>query len=113
MSTRSFIAIKTREGYKAIYCHFDGYPDHMLNELTTYFSIRFKVKNMIKGDATSINKGVVKYMDITRYTHPTIHRCLGDLLDAAQESWAEYVYVFVKNAWSTYSVGDVDAENEN
>ena len=28
MGTRSSIAIKTEDGIKAIYCHWDGYVDH-------------------------------------------------------------------------------------
>ena len=56
MSTPCMIGIKTEEGYKAIYCHYDGYHSNMWPMLTTnYNSEELATKLVNLGDASSID----------------------------------------------------------
>lgn len=55
MSTPCMIGIKTEEGYKAIYCHFDGYHSNMWPMLTeNYNSEELATKLVNLGSASSI-----------------------------------------------------------
>lgn len=55
MSTPCLIAIHTDSGYLATYCHHDGYRDHMLKILTTYYNTDELAHKLISmGDASCI-----------------------------------------------------------
>lgn len=55
MSTNSTIAIKNGNKIKAIYVHYDGYPEHMLNTLRNNFSHKSDVEKLIAlGDTSYI-----------------------------------------------------------
>lgn len=47
MATRSLIGIHTDEGIRAIYCHFDGYPDHVGTILCTHYATAERVEALI------------------------------------------------------------------
>lgn len=47
MATRSLIGINTDEGIRAIYCHFDGYPDHVGTILCTHYATAERVEALI------------------------------------------------------------------
>ena len=44
MGTRSAIAMKTEDGIRSIYCHWDGYVDHNGRILKEFYSTDEKVK---------------------------------------------------------------------
>ena len=44
MATRSLIAKQTNEGYKAVYCHWDGYPSHTGAVLVENYNSFFDVE---------------------------------------------------------------------
>ena len=55
MGTRSSIAIKTEDGIKAIYCHWDGYVDHNGRLLKEFYNTTDKVKELIAlGDLSTL-----------------------------------------------------------
>lgn len=57
MSTNSIIAAKTNEGYKAIYCHSDGYPSYMYPMLRDYYGSQEMAEALVSlGDASFIDK---------------------------------------------------------
>lgn len=118
MSTRSFIAIETDTGYKAIYCHWDGYPSYNGKILAKYYQDKEKVNSLIAhGDADFIGE---KIDPDPKYPHSTslkpgeyqkdvcmfynrdygkelvIHYCktIEKLFDQANNSWAEYIYIY-------------------
>ena len=47
MSTRSSIAVKTADGIKSIYCHWDGYVDHNGRILKEFYSTDEKVNQLM------------------------------------------------------------------
>lgn len=55
MSTRSNIIAKTKEGYKVIYCHSDGYPEWVGATLKKHYTKPEAVEWLFeKGDASSL-----------------------------------------------------------
>jgi hypothetical protein len=59
MSTRSAIAMKVDNGYKAIYCHYDGYPEGVGAILKEHYTDLDKVEELIAlGDISSLGKEV-------------------------------------------------------
>ena len=48
MSTHADIILQTEDGYKSIYLHFDGYPEHVMNMLVKFYSDRETVEQMIE-----------------------------------------------------------------
>lgn len=60
MATRSTITVKTKKGtYKTVYCHWDGYPEHVGKILMEYYS---KYKTAIQlvnlGDISSLGRHI-------------------------------------------------------
>jgi hypothetical protein len=48
MATRSMIGMQTSDGkVKAIYCHYDGYPEHHVPILNEHYSTREQVESLI------------------------------------------------------------------
>jgi len=59
MGTRSAIGIKHGDVVKAIYCHYDGYPEYMGRVLTLYYQDSIKVNKLISmGDMSSIGAAI-------------------------------------------------------
>jgi len=53
MSTRSTITLSTKDGYKSIYCHYDGYLDGVGTKLQQYYDTQEKVEALIALGALS------------------------------------------------------------
>lgn len=106
MATRSKIAIKNQNGtVDAIYCHWDGYPEHNGTILQDCYDTEQSVRELLAlGDLSSLGKtlqstvayhrdkgeqysGVGQYMDTAR------------LLASSSECGAEYVYLFENDKW--------------
>lgn len=61
MGTRSFIAQKTEDGYRAIYCHWDGYPSWNGRILHTHYSDPAKLTALLNlGDISCLGTGLVR-----------------------------------------------------
>jgi len=127
MGTRSFIAKKTPSGYKAIYCHWDGYEEKpgVGWTLRKYYNTTAKVNSLLKlGNLSSLNKSIGKKHDFdkdwkkannygwtTAYHRdfqylwkrekPKMFKSLAELKDYANSSWGEYLYVFENGNWRT------------
>lgn len=120
MSTRSYIA--SLDSHRAIYCHWDGYPSHMLPLLEEFYNTPEKVEELIdlgslsyldervkpnKGEEHSFQKpadGVtVAYHrdrgEDWKNTSPEEWSTLTELLNSLKESWVEYLYVFADGVW--------------
>jgi len=101
MSTRSFIAMKVPSGYKAIYCHFDGYPDGVGRKLKEYYDTPEQVKRLIAlGSIDSLHETISA--TLTHREHnisweqckPKTFSTLEKLQEAANASWAEWLYIY-------------------
>lgn len=120
MATRSRIAIKTKEGIKSIYCHWDGYPEGVGVTLKNFYKTPKKVKELIALGSISVldvkvaPKGFKLDFEkrIDGYTLPYTVRGenlqineyedLEDLISDAFEMGEEYLYLFTKGKWYVY-----------
>jgi len=124
MSTRSYIAKKQPDDtFKAIYCHFDGYPEGVGQVLVDSFTDESKVDRLLELGSLSylrydietqnhfqtfpIREEEVELKDVTM----AYHRDRGDeliinefsnleeLLEFFSDSWGEYLYVYDTLEW--------------
>lgn len=59
MGTRSAIAVKHGNVVKAVYCHWDGYPDYNGRILNNYYQDSVKVNQLISlGDLSSLGANI-------------------------------------------------------
>lgn len=115
MSTRSTIAMKTDEGYKAIYCHWDGYISYNGAVLYCFYQDADKVRQLIElGDVSSIDKNIGSKHDFDNPpsgecnfygrdrgeegTEARTHKTLKHLRDHEEG----YIYVFIDGTWYMY-----------
>lgn len=125
MGTRSSIAIKTEDGIKAIYCHWDGYVDHNGKLLNEFYNTTDKVNELIAlGDLSSLGSQIgqqhdfdAKYgpepqLDLTGNwclaygrdrgetgTEAQTFKDIGSWVEAEAERWCEYFYLFDGQDW--------------
>ena len=136
MSTRSLICQKLCDQYKTIYCHYDGYPQHMLEVLDKHYRedelLEVLDKHYKQDELREIEnlKRIDKLLE-TRLTainedgslEPGLH--LGDniedkpqlfnkaqLLDYAEGTNAEYIYIYHDQSWHVISVDNPLLEQE-
>jgi hypothetical protein len=124
MGTRSSIAIKTEDGIKAIYCHWDGYVDHNGKILKEFYNTTDKVKELIAlGDLSSLGteigdvhpfdkKHEEPELDLTNNwcmaygrdrgetgTEAQTFESISNWVEAEAERWCEYFYLFDGQDW--------------
>lgn len=122
MSTNSRIAIKTEEGYKTIYCHFDGYPEYMYPMLKNNYSTEEKALALVSlGDVSSVGAKLEPTKDYHSFDYPEEEVCVFYHRDRG-ESWDHnkpriyntkeeifeieyYVYIFEDGKWTCYEDG--------
>jgi len=64
MSTRSYIGIQDGETITAIYCHFDGYPSAVGQELSDHYTDPEKVRALVAlGDLSVLGAELGKQQD--------------------------------------------------
>ena len=128
MATRSVIAKLDNKGAKAIYCHSDGYLEHVGRVLDGHYRDESKVDELLEhGDVSSLNENIGEKLPFNDYMsfHEKkqcrfYHRDRGeklrieiltsekDILDYASSCCAEYVYMFAFGCWYVY-----DFENKS
>ena len=128
MATRSVIAKLDNKGAKAIYCHSDGYLEHVGRVLNGHYRDESKVDELLEhGDVSSLNENIGEKLPFNDYMsfHEKkqcrfYHRDRGeklrieiltskkDILDYASSCCAEYVYMFAFGYWYVY-----DFENKS
>ena len=122
MATRSAIGIKNEKGeIKAVYCHWDGYPEHNGKILVDYYNTVEKVEELLAlGDLSSLDERV-KPNENEAHTFDNradgvtvaYHRDRGEELNAARTfknidevieyfAWSCYFYVFENGEWYVY-----------
>jgi len=125
MGTRSSIAIKTEDGIKAIYCHWDGYVEHNGKLLKEFYNTTDKVKELIAlGDLSTLGSQIgqkhgfdAKYgpepeLDLTGNwclaygrdrgetgTEAQTFKNISSWVEAEVERWCEYFYLFDGQDW--------------
>lgn len=112
MATRSSITIKNSDGSKrSIYCHWDGYPDHVGKILNEHYNTTEKVNALIDLGAISVLAPSIECPEGHSFESPVrdytiaYHRDRGDelmIFDKVQRE--DYNYLFdVKTQKWTYS----------
>ena len=135
MGTRSSIAMKTEDGIRAIYCHWDGYIDHNGRILKEFYSTDEKVKALLDlGDLSSLRQEIGEQQDFdAKYKeNPELPmfenwrlaygRDRGETdveaqtfedvktwVEAEAERWCEYFYLWDGRDWIV-SNGKMDAD---
>jgi hypothetical protein len=67
MATRSAIGIKHGDRIKAVYCHYDGYLEHLGRALHTHYQSSVKVNRLISmGDMSGIGADIGEKHDFSK-----------------------------------------------
>ena len=131
MSTRSLIRMQTKNGIEAIYCHFDGYPEHHGPVLVRHYATADAVAALLDlGDLSVLGPQVGRRHKFATHGENAEAQewCLAcgrdrgdkdagrrayateaEFLAAAPDRWAEYVYLFRDGRWSFRKVGKDEA----
>jgi len=128
MATRSSIAMKTENGIRGIYCHWDGYPEHNGDILSKHYIDPAKVKSLIDlGDISALRNQIgqkhsfdAKYSEEPELngmfddwtlayhrdrgedwasTAPQTYATVKEWQEAFEGSGCEYFYLFDNNKW--------------
>ena len=110
MSTRSIIAMKTKENtIKGIYCHFDGYLEHNGKYLINSYNNYEKVLELINlGDISSLNESIENSIFYGRDREEKNTNCFEvsfkEFNKMCQNNWCgvEYIYFFTPNRKGEY-----------
>ena len=126
MATRSVIAKLDNKGAKAIYCHSDGYLEHVGRVLDGHYRDESKVDELLEhGDVSSLNENIGEKLPFNDYMlfHEKkqcrfYHRDRGEdkkeaatlggenelVKFATEKCDAEYIYMFAYGSWYVYDV---------
>lgn len=124
MATRSAIGIKNEKGeIKAIYCHYDGYPEYNGRILVEHYKTREKVEELLAlGDISSLDERVKpNENEVHSFENPlknvtvAYHRDMGRELEEAETfntigeliayfNWSDYYYIFEDGEWYLYNL---------
>jgi len=118
MSTRSYISKKqSDDSFKAIYCHFDGYPEGVGAVLTNTFKDDVKVDKLLELGSLSYLGSDIDELNDFNNPNPdqsvtmAYHRDRGEdleikefsnleeMLEFFEGSWGEYLYVYENGTW--------------
>lgn len=102
MGTRSNIGMKQEDGtIKAIYCHWDGYPEHVGATLAKYYKTPEMVEALLNlGDISSLastleeTAGNAFATTSETDTQARIHANEEEWIEFASDQSAEYIYLF-------------------
>ena len=104
MGTRSSIAIKTEDGIKAIYCHWDGYPSWLGRILNTHYNSHTKASELIDGGDMSAAWGdenrAEYYSERGENCPPRYDQTREEFLSDGEE----FSYIFTSAGWICYDM---------
>jgi hypothetical protein len=125
MATRSTIAVKTKDNaVRSIYCHYDGYPEHMLPTLKEHYTDAEKIIDLIElGDISYLAEEVgTEKQDFESPTQgitlaygrdrgetgvdTATHTDLEGWLEDRKESWCVYGYLWTGTEWEVFDLED-------
>lgn len=117
MATRSTITLSTEDGYKSIYCHWDGAPSNNGKILLEHYDTEEKVKALIAlGSLSSLDKKIApnegdkhSFCKPAKNVTVAYHRDRGEgnkpiiahyeALYSVYEEGEEYNYMFEEGEW--------------
>lgn len=125
MATRSMIGIQQEDGkVRAIYCHYDGYPEGVGQTLADYYQTTDKVEALLNlGDLSVLSNEIGEKQDFDNRETRNENWCLaygrdrgeanteakdfnyvGAYLEYARNSCAEFAYIFTTNGWAYWNL---------
>jgi hypothetical protein len=109
MSTRSTISYKDKEGnYRSVYCHWDGYTDHVGKVLVQNYNTYEKIEELCSyGDMSILDLSVEDCVFYSR-DKGEVFRLPKKSIDLKQldNISEEYLYVFEDGKWNCWCYGD-------
>jgi len=112
MATRSYIGKQNSDGtIRAIYCHWDGYPNHVGRLLNDHYDEETKVDNLLNlGDLSSLNSTLE---ETVAYKHDREENNVDARLFESRQDFilfgngmsAEFWYLFCNGEWETLGRG--------
>jgi hypothetical protein len=111
MGTHAVIAVQYNETINAVYCHWDGYFEHVGNILQEHYKTEDKIDQLIQnGGMSSLGETIEKcgFYNETGYDVDNDFKLFVDspfqsarekLLTYAKASFISYVYLFVEGNW--------------
>lgn len=117
MSTRATIIVRVADTYRAIYTHWDGYPDHHLPILTEHYNTQELAERLVSlGDLSSLSSspdlpstghsfenpvpGYCVAYGRDRGEADTEYRVYDSLNEAIREERQKYIYVWDGSQWN-------------
>jgi hypothetical protein len=118
MATRSNIGAIQEDGtIKAIYCHWDGYPEHVGATLAEHYDSPAKVAELLNlGDISSLGEDVSTVESYASRgetgTGARTYKDQEDWKQSAEDSGCEFLYLYQKNwkdeyVWAWYSIYNI------
>jgi hypothetical protein len=100
MATRSMIGIVNEDKtVSAIYCHFDGYPNHNGKVLTKHYNSQDKAEELIKLGDIRFLENTLQACE-TYNTPATVYENEEDYFENASPNYgAKYAYLFENGKW--------------
>lgn len=118
MGTRSNITLKTEEGFKTIYGHWDGHLETMGKTLFESFNTQEKAESLLAlGDLSALYSSIEKPEGHTfekpekgysifygrdrgdKDSEAKTFKTLKELQNHWRDSWTEFSYIFKNGAW--------------
>ena len=106
MATRSTIALDTKEGFMAIYCHWDGYPDEeggVGETLKSFYSTFEQAKSLVeKGDLSTLGNTLESsefYADKGEELKVETFKSFSDWLEWGSNCGCQFAYLFKGDKW--------------
>jgi hypothetical protein len=105
MGTHAVIAIQYNETINAVYCHFDGYLEHVGNILQEHYNTEEKIDEIIvRGDMSSLGETIkeCKFYEDSEFKvflDAPFMSARERLLTFANSRFASYLYLFVEGTW--------------
>jgi hypothetical protein len=116
MGTRSFIVIKMPSGFKGVYCHWDGYLEHVGRILREHYTAPAKIEDLIEhGDISSLDVEIGSKHDLdnrpdgqtTFYgrdrgendSGSKSRKTLRSIMNYANRCGCEFFYLFANGEW--------------
>lgn len=100
MATRSFICVfEPEQGYRGIYCHYDGYPSHVGRLLVAYHNSLEAANKLIHGtQIRSLIEDTVGRYSSDQEDDSEVFDSIREALDSGYD----YAYLFDNGQWKCY-----------
>lgn len=123
MATRSGFIVKTEDGYKAVYCHWNGYPTYNGRMLLDHYNSGERARELVSMGSISVLAESLELPDGHSFDNPVkgftvfygrdrgeknveteVHRTLTDAVQSLKKQGVEFIYLWDGNQWEVSQV---------